>query len=77
MQKFHGMLLELAESEKAIELLAVEIEKTRRRSNALENVMIPNYIDTIKYIQMKLDENERASITRLMKVKERIVKEGR
>lgn len=71
------MLLELAESEKAIELLAVEIEKTRRRANALENVMIPNYIDTIKYIQMKLDENERASITRLMKVKERIVKEGR
>ncbi len=69
------MLLELAESEKAIELLAVEIEKTRRRANALENVMIPNYIDTIKYIQMKLDENERASITRLMKVKERIVKE--
>jgi len=69
------MLLKLAESEKAIELLAVEIEKTRRRANALENVMIPNYIDTIKYIQMKLDENERASITRLMKVKERIVKE--
>lgn len=69
------MLLELAESEKAIELLAVEIEKTRRRANALENVMIPNYIDTIKYIQMKLDENERASITRLMKVKERIVSE--
>ena len=69
------MLLELAESEKAIELLAVEIEKTRRRVNALENVMIPNYIDTIKYIQMKLDENERANITRLMKVKERIVKE--
>lgn len=68
------MLLKLAESEKAIELLAVEIEKTRRRANALENVMIPNYIDTIKYIQMKLDENERASITRLMKVKERIVK---
>lgn len=66
-------LLQLAENEKAIELLAVEIEKTRRRANALENVMIPNYIDTIKYIQMKLDENERASITRLMKVKERIV----
>lgn len=67
------MLLKLAESEKAIELLAMEIEKTRRRVNALENVMIPNYIDTIKYIQMKLDENERASITRLMKVKDRIV----
>lgn len=66
-------LLKLAKNEKAIELLSVEIEKTRRRVNALENVMIPNYQDTIKYIQTKLDEDERASLTRLMKVKEMII----
>lgn len=66
-------LLKLAQNEKAIELLSVEIEKTRRRVNALENVMIPNYQDTIKYIQTKLDEDERASLTRLMKVKEMII----
>lgn len=63
-------LLRLAESEKSAQLLAQEIEKTRRRVNALENVMIPNYQETIKFIQMKLEENERASTTRLMKVKE-------
>lgn len=68
-----NILLKLAQNEKAIELLSVEIEKTRRRVNALENVMIPNYKDTIKYIQTKLDEDERASLTRLMKVKEMII----
>ncbi len=68
-----NILLKLAKNEKAIELLSVEIEKTRRRVNALENVMIPNYQDTIKYIQTKLDEDERASLTRLMKVKEMII----
>ncbi len=62
-------LLRLAESEKTAQLMAQEIEKTRRRVNALENVMIPNYEETIKYIAMKLEENERASTTRLMKVK--------
>lgn len=68
------LLLRLAENEKSIDLLAQEIEKTRRRVNALENVMIPNYKDTIKYIGMKLAENERANTSRLMKVKEMILK---
>lgn len=67
-------LLELAQNEKAIELISAEIEKTRRRVNAIENVTIPNYIDTIKYIQLKLSEDERASTSRLMKIKEMLVK---
>ena len=50
--------------------MATEIESTRRRVNALEYRMIPNIKETIKYIQMKLDENERASITRMIKVKD-------
>lgn len=62
-------LLELAEIEKACQLMADEIEKTRRRVNALEYVMIPQLEETIKYITMKLDENERSNLTRLMKVK--------
>ncbi|NLA70051.1 MAG: V-type ATP synthase subunit D, partial [Clostridiales bacterium] len=57
-------------------LLADEIEKTRRRVNALEYVKIPNYVETIKYIQMKLDENERGNQTRLMKVKDMIIAEN-
>ena len=68
-------MLKLAESEKAAQLLAGEIEKTRRRVNALEYVMIPNYQDTIKYITMKLDENERSNTTRLMKIKDMMVAE--
>lgn len=67
-------LLELAQNEKAIELIAEEIEKTRRRVNAIENVTIPNYMDTIKYIGLKLAEDERASTARLMKIKEMLVK---
>lgn len=67
-------LLELAQNEKAIELISIEIEKTRRRVNAIENVTIPNYIDTIKYIGMKLSEDERASTSRLMKIKDKLVK---
>ena len=67
-------LLRLAESEKTAQLLAQEIERTRRRVNALENVMIPNYQETIKFIAMKLEENERASTTRLMKVKDMVLK---
>ena len=63
-------LLELAEIEKACQLMADEVEKTRRRVNALEYMTIPQLEETIRYIQMKLDENERSSITRLMKVKD-------
>lgn len=62
-------LLELAEVEKTCQLMADEIEKTRRRVNALEYVMIPQLEETIKYITMKLEENERGTLTRLMKVK--------
>ena len=62
-------LLHLAEVEKTCNMLADEIEKNRRRVNALEYVMIPQLQETIKYIMMKLDENERAAIVRLMKVK--------
>ncbi|HPU00416.1 MAG: V-type ATP synthase subunit D [Firmicutes bacterium] len=63
-------LLELAEKEKAVQMLADEIEKTRRRVNALEHVMIPRMEATIRYITMKLDENERGALTRLMKIKD-------
>ncbi len=62
-------LIRLAEVEKAVRLLADEIERNKRRVNALEYVMIPQLEETIKYIRDKLDENERASIVRLMKVK--------
>ena len=70
------MLLELAEIEKACQLMADEIEKTRRRVNALEYRTIPDLEETIKFIRMKLDENERATITRLMKVKDIIAKQA-
>lgn len=63
-------LLNLAETEKSVQMLADEIEKSKRRVNALEYVMIPNLEETIKYIKMKLEENERGNQTRLMKVKE-------
>ncbi len=65
-------MIRLAEVEKTCNLLADEIEKTRRRVNALEHVMIPDLGDTIRYITMKLDENERGALTRLMKVKDMI-----
>lgn len=65
-------LIKLAEVEKTCNMLADEIEKNRRRVNALEYVMIPQIEETIKYINMKLDENERASTIRLMKVKSMI-----
>ena len=63
-------MIRLAEIEKSCQLMADEIEKTHRRVNALEHVMIPQYEETIKYITMKLDENERSTTTRLMKVKD-------
>ena len=63
-------LLALTEIEKTCQLMADEIEKTRRRVNALEYRMIPQLEETIYYIEMKLEENERASITRIMKVKD-------
>lgn len=69
-------LLKLAEIEKTVQLMADEIEKTRRRVNALEYRTIPELEETIRYIRMKLDENERSTITRLMKVKDLIQKEA-
>ncbi len=65
-----GKLLKLAEIEKTVAMLAVEIERNKRRVNALEYVMIPQIEETVKYIKSKLDENERAATTRLMKVKD-------
>ncbi|NLL06663.1 MAG: V-type ATP synthase subunit D [Clostridiaceae bacterium] len=70
-------ILELAQMEKSAQLLAEEIEKTRRRVNALEYVMIPQLEETIKYITMKLDENERGNLTRLMKVKDMMIEQAR
>ena len=67
-------LLELAEVEKSCQLMADEIEKTRRRVNALEYRTIPELEETIKFIRMKLDESERSTITRLMKVKDMLEK---
>jgi len=64
------LMLELSALEKTVELLALEIETTRRRVNALEYVLIPNLVETIKYITAKLTETERDNLTRLMKIKE-------
>ncbi len=61
--------LKLAEAEKTMQLLADDIEKTRRRVNALEYTLIPNLIETIRYITMKLSEMERSNLSRLMRVK--------
>lgn len=69
-------MLRLAECEKSAQMLASEIEKTRRRVNALEYVMIPNYQDTIKYISMKLDEADRSNTTRLLKVKDMVIEQN-
>ena len=74
LQKVLDNLLSLAEIEKSCQLMADEIEKTRRRVNALEYSTIPNLEETVKDIRMKLDENERATITRLMKVKQMLEK---
>lgn len=69
-------MLELAEVEKTMQLLAQEIEKTRRRVNALEYVLIPQMQRSIRYITMKLDENERGNTTRLMKVKDMVLQDA-
>ncbi len=69
-------MIRLAEVEKACFMLADEIESTRRRVNALEHIMIPRYEETIKYITMKLDENERSTTTRLMKVKNMMLEQA-
>lgn len=68
-------MLRIAQMEKSAQLLATEIEKTRRRVNALEYVLIPNLTDTIRHITMKLEENERGNLTRLMKVKDMMIEE--
>jgi V/A-type H+-transporting ATPase subunit D len=69
-------MLELAQVEKTMQLLAEEIEKTRRRVNALEYVMIPELETNIKYISMKLEENENATKVRLLKVKEMVLQDA-
>jgi len=74
MQSLAPLLLDLAQKEKACSLLSSEIEKTRRRVNALEHIMIPQLHETIAYIQMKLDENERSALARLMQVKDSLEK---
>ncbi len=77
--KLNGLLIKLiklAEIEKTCNMLAEEIEKNKRRVNALEYVMIPQLEETIKYIISKLDENERGNLTRLMKVKDIIAEKN-
>ncbi len=68
-------MIRMAELEKTAQLLAEEIERTRRRVNALEHILMPQYLEAIKTIKMKLDENERGNTTRLMKVKEMMLRE--
>ena len=76
MSKVFEDMLKLAEVEKTMQLLAEEIEKTRRRVNALEYVMIPDLEKNIKYITMKLEENENATKVRLLKVKEMVLEKA-
>ncbi|MDR1092639.1 MAG: V-type ATP synthase subunit D [Clostridiales bacterium] len=76
LSKLMQKIVRLAEVEKVCNMLAAEIEKTRRRVNALEYVMIPQIKETIKFITMKLDENERGNLIRLMKVKAMIESQG-
>ena len=76
LQSVFNDMLELAQVEKSMQLLAQEIEKTRRRVNALEYVMIPELQENIKYITMKLAENENSTKVRLMKVKEMVLEQA-
>ena len=76
LSKLLPKLLKLAESEKSCQLMAAQIEKTRRRVNALEHVLIPQTQENIRYITMKLDENERSSQVRLMKVKDMMLEDA-
>lgn len=76
MAEVFPIMLELAAKEKEAAMLAAELERTRRRVNALEYVKIPQLQMTIRYILMKLDENERGNQTRLMKVKDMILAEA-
>ncbi|MCQ2561113.1 MAG: V-type ATP synthase subunit D [Clostridia bacterium] len=79
LEKMSGVfedMLKLAETEKTVQLLAEEIEKTRRRVNALEYVMIPEYEQVIRYITMKLEESENSTKVRLMKVKEMVLQDA-
>ena len=69
-------LIKLAELEKSCEMMSAEIEKTRRRVNSLEHVLIPRYTETIRYISMKLEENDRSSKARLMKVKDMLLEQA-
>ncbi|MDL2287115.1 V-type ATP synthase subunit D [Eubacteriales bacterium OttesenSCG-928-G02] len=73
MSELMPKLYELAAVEKTCDLLADEMERTRRRVNALENVMIPEMESTIKYITLKLADNERGTLARLMKIKDMMV----
>lgn len=66
-------LIKLAQKEKSLQLMADKIEKTRRRVNALEHIMIPRYEETIKYIETKIEENERSTAVRLLKAKELVL----
>ena len=75
MRELARTLVELAEREEAVRRLAREVEKTRRRTNALEHVLIPNLQETRKYIAAKLDENDRSNVSRLMKIKD-IIRKG-
>lgn len=73
LKEFFPQLVKVAELEQSIRLLAREIEKTRRRVNALEYVLIPQLQESIKFIKTKLDEMERSNISRIMKIKEMLV----
>ncbi len=76
LQEVFKDMLKLAEVEKSCQLMAAEIEKTRRRVNALEHVIIPETKEGIRYITMKLDENERSTQVRLMKVKNMMLEQA-